>query len=103
MFAGGTTAKDTQAAIFQRLDYLWKAVSGSDNRVYCGGTSAADVARQVGALQLAVEQVPDEIADAVIATMGSGEGGQVTKADVVDAVRSVIAGTFLTPPAPPPA
>ena len=102
VFAGGTTAKDSQAAIFQRLDFLWKAVSGTDNSVYSGGTSAADVARQVTALQLAVEQLPDQVADAVIAKTGSGVGGQVTKADVVDAVRSVIAGTFLTPPAPPP-
>lgn len=77
-------------------------MSGTDNSVYSGGTSAADVARQVTALQLAVEQLPDQVADAVIAKMGSGVGGQVTKADVVDAVRSVIAGTFLTPPAPPP-
>lgn len=103
VFAGGTTAKDAQAAIFQRLDYLWKALTGQDNSVYSGGTTAKDVADMVAALPTV-----DAIADEIMDRLGSGEGGQLTKADVRDVVRDVLTGTFLTPaaeapPPPPPA
>ena len=61
----------------------------------------AGISTRIGADRRAdLANQTDDIVEAVLANLGSGEGGQVTKADVADAVRSVITGTFLTPPAP---
>jgi hypothetical protein len=56
-----------------------------------------------GQLAAAVGQLPtvDALAAAVVAALPSGPAGTLTQADVESAVRGVLAGTTLTPPAAP--
>jgi len=61
----------------------------------------AGISPRIGADRRAdLAQQTQDIVDAVLAGLGTAPGGLITKADVADAVRSVIDGKFLSPPSP---